>query len=480
MPTRAGTRAGTPNMAARESSSSTTESGMNLLGLAPELVQQVIKCAHRRDLPNLRLANKELDKLAARELFRDVFVSPSAEHIDTWTSISRHEVLRRLPRHAVIHTQPDTESVDGGDQREDEEPGEDFEDALAALAEFSNLDSLEIGFTPECVGDRNSHWYEDVVETVGRRKEMLELIFQAIKDRAANTDNRRIRKLTILNLQNCPIPEFTQSDLFKDVMGQLDELHLQIIQERNEHGPDHDYTRVELQTFPDYLVSDWLAPISGNLRALSIYSRVSNWGPFPGHFRPSGLSFPKLETLAMGYYTLAHDDDLNWLLEIKSLKELVLHCCMIASRMRFDPDNLTKWKVSKDGWGALPEKSDDTEWPQYAYDGRWSGFFGRIADELPNLVDFRFDESSPFYHPRYHLNNRDLCGVRLFPERYVVFDNGVLPTHWPEAKEDGRIYCWTEEPFPNFHEERLREDQTALDHLLEECRRRATGGRESG
>lgn len=461
-------------MATAGNSPTAAESGVNLLDLAPELVQHIVKCANWTDLPNLRLANKELSGHAARELFRNVFVSPAEKHIATWTSIGKHDVLRRLPRHAFIHTQPDTESSDGGD-REDEEPGEDFEEALTALADFPNINSMEISFTPECVGDRKTSWYEDIVETPWRRKDMFELIFQAIKDRAADPDNQTIRKLTILNLQNCPIPDFTQSDLFRDVMGDLHELHIQIIQEHQEHGPDHDYTRVELQTFPAYLVSDWLEPISGNLRALSIYSRNSNWGPFPGHFRPDGLSFPKLETLALGYYTLAHDDDLNWVLGIKPLKKLMLHCCMVASRMRFDPENLEKWKPRKDGWVAVPEKHDDNDWTQYAYGGQWSEFFGRIADGLPGLVDFRFDEGSPFCHPQYHVKNRDLCGARIFPERYVVFDNGILPTHWPEAEEDGDIHCWTDEPFPNFHEERLRDDQRGLDHLLDECRRRASG-----
>ncbi|KUI70791.1 hypothetical protein VM1G_06491 [Cytospora mali] len=449
------------------------DTGLNLLGLAPEIVDHIVKYAPKDDLPNVRLASRELDRHAVRELFREVFLSPSEEHIEDYTSISQHEFLRQLPRHAVIHSQP---SIEEDSAREYEEPGEDFEAALTALARFPNIDSLEIAFTPECLGLRENAWYEDVAETVSVRKGMLELIFQAVKDRAADADNRTIRKLTIINLQNCPIPDFTQSDLFRDVMSQLEELHLQIVQEYNEPGPDHDYTRVELQTFPDYLVSDWLRPVSENLKALSIYSRSDNWGPFPGYFRPAGLCFPKLETLAMGYYTLAHDDDLGWVLGIKSLKKLVLHSCMVLSRARFDPHNMDEWKPRTDEWHDIPEEErDGGDWPDYAYHGKWSEFFGRIADGLPNLVDFRFYHNDGYCKPEYGLKNRDHCGVRLFPQRYVVFDNGILPTHWPEAKQDGRIYCWTKSPFPNFHEERREEDQRSLDRLLEVCRRRATG-----
>lgn len=461
------------------------ESGLNLLGLAPEIVEHIVKYAPKEDLLNIRLANKELDRHAVGKLFREVFISPSEKHISTYNSISEHVRLRRLPRSVIIHSQPDIDMGGRPCSREYVDRDEDYEEAIAALARFPNLDSLEIGFTPECLGERELNCYEDVEETVSERCDMLELIFQAIKDRAANPDNRTIRKLTIINLQNCKIPEFTRSDLFRDVMSQLEELHLEITQECNEAGPDHDYTRVELQTFPAYLVSHWLKPISQNLKALSIYSRSDNWGPFPGYFRPKGLSFPKLESLSLGYYTLAHDDDLNWLLDIKSLRRLVFHNCMILSRGRFDPQNMEEWKLRTEDWVDMPEAQNPEytdRWASYAYYGRWSEFFERIREGLPNLVDFRFDKDSPWDEPQYGVNNRHICGVSVFPERYIVFNNGILPTHWPEAEEDGSIHYWTKDRFPNFHEERREEDQRGLDELLEACRARAgtTAGGASG
>jgi hypothetical protein len=173
---------------------------------------------------------------------------------------------------------------------------------------------LEIGFTPECIG-RDHDNYHEVAEEVEQREEVLELISQAIKDRAADEKNRTIRKLTIVNLHNCLIPDFISSDHFRDVMGDLEELHtmgISMTQKCNEHGPDHDYTKVELQTFLAYFCSHWLAPVSKNLKALSLYSTTDNWGPFPGYFDPSGIPFPKLETLALGYYTVAHDNDFDW------------------------------------------------------------------------------------------------------------------------------------------------------------------------
>lgn len=447
-----------------------------LLSLAPEVVENVIKqVKDRRDLSNTRLVCKELDKHAAKELFKDVFVSPLEEHVNTWNSIIQDDNIRQIPRHAIIHTQSNIERNDFGGDREGEDISDEFEEALAALSRFPNLDSVEIGFTPECLGDRETSWYEDVVEDPSRRKEVLALIFRAIKDRAADDGNRTIRKLTITNLQNCPIPDFTSSDLFRDVMGQLEELHISLTQEYNEHGPDHDYTRVELQTFPAHLCSDWLKPISGNLKALSIYHRTDNWGPFPGYFDPRGISFPKLETLALGYYTLAHDNDLDWVLAIKSLRKLILHNCMIASWVRIDKENTEEWKVRTHDWTRLPEDHEDGWGDSFAYGGKWSQSLDRIAGDLPNLVDFRFDQAESYSfngEPQYGLEHRDSCGIRIFPKRYVCFDNGILPTHWPEAEDDGTLHSWLDDGFPsNVHQETLEEDQKSLDRLLERLRR---------
>ncbi|OAK99957.1 hypothetical protein IQ06DRAFT_294335 [Phaeosphaeriaceae sp. SRC1lsM3a] len=450
-----------------------------LLRLAPELVENVIKQLNdRRDLSKIRLTCKSLDKLAANELFKDVFVSPDEEHINSWGSISQDDVVRRIPRHAIIHTQPDIEDHGMGSSRERYEVDEDdeehpsFDDAIAGLSKFPNLTSLEIGFTPECIGRDHDYW-QDVAEDVAQREDVLRRIFQAIKDRAADDKNRTIRKLTIVNLQNCPLPDFTTSELFRDVMCQLEELHISLVQEFNEHGPDHDYTKVELQTWPEYFCSHWLKPISANLKALSIYSQSENWGPFPGYFDPSGIAFSKLEKLALGYYTLAHDNDFDWVLAIKSLRKLTLHNCMIGSWIRIATDNMAEWETRTHDWTKMPEE-DDSWCESFSYGGKWSQHFDRIAKELPNLADFRFGYGSSYRGPAYGLEYRDTCGVDISPRRYVCFDNGILPTHWPEAEEGGDMHSWLDDGFPvNKHEENLEADQKSLDAVLDALKARA-------
>jgi hypothetical protein len=452
--------------------------GLELLRLAPELVENVIKqLSDKKDLSNVRLACKLLEQHAAKELFKNVYISPEEEHVNSWNSISQDDVIRRIPRHAIIHTQPDIEDHGLGMTRErfqvdeDDEDAPSFEDAIAALSRFPNLSSLEIGFTPECMG-RNAHYWQEVAEDASEREEMLTLIFQAMKDRATDEKNRPIRKLTIIHLQNCPTPGFTSSDLFRDVMGQLEELHICMVQEYNEGGPDHDYTKIELQTFPAYFCSHWLKPISANLKALSIYSASDNWGPFPGYFDPSGIPFPKLETLALGYYTLAHDKDLNWILAIKSLRKLILHNCMIASWIRIENENMAEWKVQTHNWTKM---SGGRDWCEcFAYDGKWSQYLDRIAEDIPNLVDFRFGYGKTHGHrfgePSYGVKDRDSCPVQIFHQRYICFDNGILPTHWPEPRyehNEGELHSWLDDGFPiNVHKESLDADQKSLDALL--------------
>jgi hypothetical protein len=453
--------------------------------LAPDVIENIIRQVNnRRAVPEIGV--QELDEQAKNGIFQDVFISPLDEHVSTWTCISESNALRQIPHHAIIHTQSDINQSNSRFIDGSEEITGAFRAALAALSRFPNLESLEIGFTPECLGDREPE-YEEVLEDVPRRKELLTMIFRAIEERAADPDNKPIRKLTIINLQNCPIPDFTSTELFRGVMANLEELHVSLTQEYNEHGPDHDYTHIELRTFPAHFISSWLAPISSNLCALSIYSLSENWGPFPGFFDFNNVSFPKLETLALGYYTLAHDDSIDWILRIKSLRRLILHNAMIASWIRIDTSNMDTWKPNTKDWVSM--RSDD-DCPQWEYNGKWSTVLDRLAAELPNLSDLRFDSGSSYSYgeERYGLNDRETCGTRVFPKRYVYFDNGILPTHWPEAEDDGEMEPWFLEELEgeetrNLHEKYLEEDQRSLDALLEKIgarKRKANEQRDLG
>jgi hypothetical protein len=204
------------------------------------------------------------------------------------------------------------------------------------------------------------------------------------------------------------------------------------------------------------------------LKALSIYSRSDNWGPFPGYFDPSGISFPKLETLALGYYTLAHDDDLNWALAIKSLRKLILHNCMIASWIRIESENMAQWQVRTHDWTRMSDAGESAWYEDFAYGGKWSQHLDRIAEDLPSLVDFRFGYGDSYFEPSYKVTHRDCCPAEIFHQRYICFDNGTLPTHWPKPRyNEGQLHSWLNDGFPiNVHKENLDADQKRLDALL--------------
>jgi hypothetical protein len=420
----------------------------------------------------------------------------------SWNGIAQSERLRHIPRHVVIEPRPgeshwggfeDEEDASGDEEDDDEENedkvnddeenrneemsdgenndeesnDEDFGDKLQklcrvikALSRFPNVDSVEIVFTEECLG-KDARYYEEVEEPANFRERALQMIFMAINNRSS--DDRTVRKLTIMNLQNYEYIHLVASRDFKSVMHGLEELHVCVVQEYNEHGPDHDFTRVELRTFPAHFCQAWLAPISANLKALTIYQHDQNWGPFPGYFQPNGISFPKLEKLVLQYYTLAHDNDLDWVCSIKSLRKLHLHKCMIASKMRIDTENMTEWNVRTHDW---IQTSNSGGWGvDFQYNGKWSTFIDRLHESLPDLREFRFNYGDAFEDRMRTDKRHDARVNKMFSKRYITFDNGILPTHWPEARE-GSMYQWDDdEDWPNLHEEYLEADQASMDRI---------------
>jgi hypothetical protein len=154
---------------------------------------------------------------------------------------------------------------------------------------------------------------------------------------------------------------------------------------------------------------------------------------------------------------------------------------MIASSIRIESENLPAWKVQTGDWIS----TDEDSWcATFTYDGKWSQFLDRIAGELPNLVDFRCDKGVPWYARDngttydYDIGHHEVMGAKIFPQRYICFDNGTSPTHWLEARGNGKIKCHLmviddkERSQINKHEENLEADQKSMDVLLETLRSR--------
>lgn len=434
----------------------------------------------------VRVAGRAAKHIAMKRLVHTIALTPTAAGIKKWNTLidsdQRHEV-----RHAIINSTPFptyTMSVytgpapefdtladwDGDPNNPDDSEYDNFYTSLGQLSRLPRLESACLRFTENCAAEDD--FYGNRHESPSHRLKVLEQFFQALARRCQNPKLSPVRRLTVYNLQNMPCPQITSSMPFSSVMRDVEHLHLHIMEEWNEIGPDQDISREERRSFMPFLHEHWLAPPAPRLKSLTISFRDC-WGPLPGYFDGHSLHFPKLENLMLGRYCLAHGDSMDWVLRQKSLKSLRLHNCMIASHLSVDSDSMLEWQVKTHDWLRLPSGAFEFE-PDidevYHYPGTWEDVFRGIGNELPNLTDFRFhiycprsrDEDVPFDRP-------DRLTTSLSPLRYVVFDQGLLPTQWIDVdNEEGNMdfgdYGGRNTSL-NRHLETMQGDGAALDEL---------------
>jgi len=433
-----------------------------------------------------RVAGRAGKHIITKRLVHTIALTPTATGIDKWNKLvdsdQRHDV-----RHTIINSTPfptytpmlytgpvpEFDSFadwDGDPDNCSDSEYANFYTSLGKLSQLPRMDSVCLRFTENCAAEDDV--YGNRHEPPSHRFEIFEQFFQVLAQRRQTPGALPVRTLTIYNLQNMPSPQITSSTPFTSVMRDVQHLHLHIREEWNEHGPDQDIEREERRTFMPFLRDHWLAPIASQLKSLTI-SFPDCWGPLPGYFCGHGLHFPKLENLVLGRYCLAHGDSMDWVLRQESLKSLRLHNCMIASHLRVHRDWMSEWQVKKHDWTRLPSAAFGFE-PEidetYHYPGKWEDVFECIGKELRKLTDFRFhiyrprsqDEDVPFDRP-------DRLTTTLSPLRYVVFDQGLLPTPWIDVdNEEGNMNFGDNDkgtPKLNRHLDTIQEDGAALDAL---------------
>ncbi|KAK4150230.1 hypothetical protein C8A00DRAFT_46335 [Chaetomidium leptoderma] len=409
---------------------------------------------HYGHLRNARLVCRQWNKLATAHLFRTLTLDAEPEngmwswkHMP-WSHIVNSETIQRVAQNIVICSHPedleeddDASDVEGGATEDDDDDDSGrFGVAVNGIAKLPNLKSLQICFAEKCQGARDtSEWWEDDEETesISHRLQTLKTVFGAIRKRraAVDKDNRTsiIRSLTLKNLQNIPIPEFTSSDLYKDVMKDINELHLMIAHDYNEHGPDQDLDRIERQTYEPYLQKELLPPLAHQLRSLTLTFREC-WGVIPAYFDGKGLVFPNLRTLTLGEFVIGHHDQFDWVLAQKSLKTLRLDRCFIVSYLRVMNEQWDEWRVPTHDWHEYPEGSfgftegDHT----LGFSGTWETVYDRIREGLPKLREF-----CSVHHEHHNtFDRRESMGASLSKLRYLTFDSGSCPSPWIEAEDN--------------------------------------------
>ncbi|UPK99889.1 hypothetical protein LCI18_010824 [Fusarium solani-melongenae] len=412
---------------------------------------------------------------------------PKGEDFESWHySLSMQNAAQ--VRHVIIHSTPDDHALRRDYevwQRWEEKDGQypAFETAVNRITELPHLEALELRFTDRCEGIADKHPFSDDVEEAESRINTLKAVFGALDKRAANPRNSAVRSLTIQNLQNLPIPDVTKSNTFRNVMKDINELHLSIATEYNEHGPDRDVYKDERQTF-----TDLLAPIAENLTALTLRFD-QEWGTVPGQFDGHNLLFPKLESLTLENFMIGHHDHMDWVYAQKTLKSLHLKDVRIASHLLVEEESIEKWGLRTDDWkswprGAFGHEADNTR--VFTFSVTWETIFDSIRTSLSNLVDFRL------YDRTYGVVDNDSKAFNkgVSPQRYIAFIEWILPSPWIDAERDGELLefseAWPEDELNDEKEEQMAVEDTtlnparsneegdkrALDELLEAVKQR--------
>ncbi|KAL2127081.1 hypothetical protein VTI74DRAFT_11370 [Chaetomium olivicolor] len=352
----------------------------------------------------------------------------------------------RVAQNVIICSHPEELEIDDdASDVEDwatEDDGDDnsghFGVAVNGIVKLPSLKSLQICFAKKCLGARDTEWWEDdeKTESISHRLQTLKTVFGAIQKRRAALDRDNwtsmIRSLTLKNLQNVPIPEFTSSDLYKDVIKDINELHLMIAHEYNEPGPDHDLDRIERQTYKPYLQKELLPPLAHQLRSLTLTFREC-WGVIPAYFDGKGLVFPNLKTLTLGEFVIGHHDQFDWVLAQKSLETLRLDRCFIVSYLRVLNYQWDEWHIPSHDWHKYSEGSFGFDGAHtFGFSGSWETVYDRIRESLPKLQEF----CSVYHRYGSTFDRRESMGASLSRFRYITFNSGLCPSPWIEAEND--------------------------------------------
>ncbi|KAM0420033.1 hypothetical protein ACHAPD_003602 [Fusarium lateritium] len=174
-----------------------------------------------------------------------------------------------------------------------------------------------------------------VEEPTNTRLHSLKALARAIQERNKRPNLSTVRELVLENLQNVPILDSVATDPLRDI----ERLHIKILSE-------------------EYGILD-LVP---NLVELTLAGK--NWAAIPGAFYGMDVVFPRLDTLTLQGLENLHKWHFDWVLSHKSLRNLNLHQCTIATHCLVQQPKFVFWRVNLDGWVRV---QDDTHDPDHQH-----------------------------------------------------------------------------------------------------------------
>ena len=432
----------------------------------PVDVKRII-CEHvpKADLLNVRLVSSTLCALATGFAFQSISLLADAEVAKAFVNISASDALRRHVRHVTLDTNLEDYDYANDPGEEWDFPAE-FYRALPKLNRFHRLSSLLLCFSNFCITDPHLD-YLSTAEDEHFRFDILNRVSTALSNPKFPTSDFKV--LEIHNLQNRNDQVLKKKYQFLSLLQRVEILRLHIIHHENDILPETNIEDRAQYEFLDELPSVWLQPVSSRLTTLSLY-QSNYWGWCP-KFRGFQLEHPK--ALALGHFTFAHQDHLDWILgHGNTLQELYLDHCPIVYAAN------TRGPMGDDGF---PEKQVMIQHYyrgptiHWTYEKRWSDYLMEFKHGLPKLKvfnmgrgDWPLSRSSEENRLKPFISYKDMISGELVCE-YVYFDIDLGPSQWLVDNED--------EPLPPDCEDT---DYEALKQLWETVdARMAAGTRES-
>ncbi|TXB98474.1 hypothetical protein FocTR4_00012579 [Fusarium oxysporum f. sp. cubense] len=239
-----------------------------------------------------------------------------------------------------------------------------------------------------------SEEYEAVLqEPTETRRITLELVSEALRDRESRPETSTIRELVLSNLEDTPLPK----DLTHNLLRNIDRLHMYFT---------YAYDDGENSVFSPYIQQTLLPSVAERLVELTLAGWL--WGAIPVEFNGKGLPFPRLKRLKLDHCIILRQDQFDWVLEQRSLIDLQLYNCKIATHCVVHQDDFEYWGVNLSGWKKLADSYEEMHHPNlssmlntphfgeirpgwYMSDLRWSNMFDRVHQHLPLLQNFTFE-----------------------------------------------------------------------------------------
>jgi len=411
-----------------------------MLHLPVELQRQCVEKADFKTLRALRLVDKAISTIASELLFHTVNLLPTDESAAKFFNILEDNTLNSLVRRAIFNTSLNPE--DDTHNESESEVSDLFRDSINSVSRFSNVREVDLKFSRECMSD---HMYYTVAEGDKFRAAVLKIFFGAVRSAA------KVDTLTIKNIHDATSGEICETEDFKVVCSRLKKLNIQVATEYDSAAPENSLGLAVDNDFFAVLTPFWLEPIREQLTHVTIYSAECLWGIYPGF--DCDVYFPKLKSLSLGNYTIAHNTQIKWILEHgDTLEELLLDDCPIIIAMRMEEEMAV----------SIANFDDDCYFK--LIDLRWHHVFPQFQFGLPHLKHFSIGKGDwdrqRMFEQRYNLL------PRLITERYHSFDCGVGPTQWVDAAYNYEMSN-EGEPVEVEYPGCEKKDQEALNALLE-------------